>query len=268
MSTDEFLSLFGARDGHEPRDPMKAAQRGLRHALPRRFYKQVTVSVVENGHALQLDGKTARTPARSALVVAHATVAQALMLEWQAQVESIDPATMPLTRLINAALDGVSTQTDEVRAEIVRYSTSDLICYRAETPRELAELQAAAWNPLVAWAHSALDAPLLHGNGIIHVSQPPHVTNAISTAVGRFGEPLMLAALSSITTLTGSAILALALAHGRLSPDSTWLAAHVDEDYQARVWGADDEAVFRQANRRRDFDAAALVIESMRDASA
>lgn len=262
MSTDEFLSLFGARDAHEPRDPMKAAQKGLRHALPKRFYKDVSLLPMDSGFALQLDGKTARTPARTPLIASDAVVAAALMSEWQAQIEIIEPATMPLTRLINAALDGVANEADAVRAEIVRYAGSDLICYRAETPQELGALQTETWDPLVAWACDQLDAPIVLGAGVIHVSQPPAVTIGVAAAVAVFQAPLTLAALSSVTTIAGSAVIALALAMGRLSADQAWLAAHVDEDYQARVWGADDDAVFRQANRRRDFDAAALVLAS------
>ncbi|MGL4441332.1 MAG: ATP12 family chaperone protein [Bosea sp. (in: a-proteobacteria)] len=268
MSTDEFLSLFGGRDAHEPRDPMKSAQSGLRNTLPRRFYKLVSLLVTETGLALQLDGKTARTPARSMLVVDDTVVATAMMHEWSAQADVIDPATMPLTRLVNAALDGVAREADAVRAEIVRYAASDLICYRAETPQELAALQATEWNPLVAWAKAQLDAPLLLASGIVHVSQPPDVAHAVADAVAQITRPLALAALSAVTTLTGSAIIALALAQGRLSADAAWLAAHVDEDYQSSVWGADDEAVFRQANRRRDYDAAALVLDSARSAVA
>jgi chaperone required for assembly of F1-ATPase len=268
MSTDEFLSLFGAREAHEPRDPMKSAQQGMRGAMPKRFYKQVSLLVTEDGCALQLDGKTARTPGRALLTVGDTRVATALMQEWDAQVGIIDPATMPLTRLINAALDGVAKEAEAVRAEIVRYVGSDLICYRAETPQELAALQEQAWDPLMSWAHEQLDAPLRVATGVIHVSQPPDATNAVAGAVAGYQAPLILAALSSVTTLTGSAIIALALARGRLSADGAWLAAHVDEDYQSRVWGADDEAVFRQANRRRDFDAAVLVLDSARIAAA
>jgi chaperone required for assembly of F1-ATPase len=262
MSTDEFLSLFGARDAHEPVDPMKSAQKGQRAALPRRFYDKVSLLALDGGLALQLDGRTARTPARNALMVDDPAIAAAMMREWDAQAAVIDPATMPLTRLVNAALDGVARARDAVSTEIVRYAASDLVCYRADTPQELAALQAAAWDPLVAWAHDDLGAPLRLASGVIHVSQPPEVEAAITDAVARFATPLPLAALSAVTTLTGSAVIALALAHRRLSTEDVWLAAHVDEDYQARVWGADDEAVFRQANRRRDFDAAALVLAS------
>lgn len=267
MSTDEFLTLFGARDAHEPRDPMKAAQVGMRASLPRRFYAAAAVAPVSarpEAWQLLLDGRPARTPGRNPLAAPNQTVAAALAAEWNAQIEVIDPATMPLTRLLNAAIDGVAGQAEAVRAEIVRYAGSDLICYRADTPQELAEAQAEAWDPLVAWARDALGAPLVLGSGVIHVPQPGIAIEAVAAAVATVPAPAPLAALSMVTSLGGSAVVALALATGRLDADGAWLAAHVDENYQEKVWGADDEAALRQANRRRDFDAAALVLASVR----
>jgi chaperone required for assembly of F1-ATPase len=264
MSTDEFLGLFAPREPHEPRDPMKAAQQSMRAGLPRRFYQTAGLERVAEGWRLLLDGKAARTPARHFLTAPQETVAAALAAEWNAQTELINPATMPLTRLINAALDGVAAQADAVRAEITRYAGTDLICYRAEAPAELSEAQAQHWDPLIAWAREALGAPLMLGAGIIHVPQPGLALAQVARAVEAVPSPLPLAALSTVTTLTGSAIIALALAQGRLGSEEAWVAAHVDEDYQARVWGADDEAAARMAARRGDFDAAALVLDATR----
>jgi chaperone required for assembly of F1-ATPase len=264
MSTDAFLSLFGARDAHEPSDPMKAAQGSMRNALPKRFYTTASVELRQGLWQVLLDGKAARTPARQPLAVDNQAIAVAMAAEWQAQQERIDPAAMPLTRLANAAIDGVRDVPEPVRAEIVRYAGSDLICYRAETPRELTERQRAAWDPLLAWAGSTLGAELAPANGIIHVTQSPRALARIAEAVAAVAAPVPLAALSAATTISGSAVIALALAHGRLDAESAWLAASVDEDYQASVWGADDEALFRQANRRRDFGAAALALASSR----
>ncbi len=268
MSTDEFLSLFSARDAHEPRDPMKAAQGSMRQALPKRFYAHAATEMrhgkVGAEWHLLLDGRGARTPARHPLTAENETIAQALAAEWAAQVDVIDPAAMPLTRLLNAAIDGVATQIDAVSKEIVSYAASDLICYRADTPQELVEQQLAIWDPLIAWASDRLNADLKVGAGVIHVAQSEEALVQVAEAVAATPAPCALAALNCMTTLTGSAIIALALAHGRLDADEAWIAAHVDEDYQAKVWGHDDEAVFRHINRRRDFDAAALVLASMR----
>jgi chaperone required for assembly of F1-ATPase len=268
MSTDAFLSLFDPRDAHEPRDPMKAAQAGMRPALPARFYALATVEARDGAYHLLLDGKGARTPARQPLAAQARALAEALAAEWNAQGALIDPAQMPLTRLVNAALDGVAGQAEAVRAEIVRYAGSDLICYRADSPAALAERQAAAWDPLVGFAREALGARLILAEGVMHVPQPEHVRERVAAAVAAIPTPVPLAALSSLTSLTGSAIIALALAHGALNGDAAWSAAHVDEDYQAEIWGLDEEASARQVFRRRDFDAALLALTASAGARA
>ena len=264
MSTDAFLSLFSGRDDAAPVDPMKAAQGSMRNALPRRFYKQAGTDLRNGQWHLVLDGRPARTPAKRFLAIENSAVAQALAAEWQAQDEVIHPATMPLTRLLNAALDGVALQPEAVRDEIVRYGGNDLICYRADAPAELVQLQGEAWDPLMAWSRVHLGASLLLARGIVHVEQPASAIKAIQDAVAGVAAPVPLAALSMVTTLTGSSVISLALAHGHLDADAAWNAAHVDEDYQSRVWGVDDEAIARLVNRRRDFAAAALVLASVR----
>ena len=262
MSTDAFLSLFSGCDDTSPVDPMKAAQGSMRNALPARFYKDAGTDLRDGQWHLLLDGRPARTPAKRFLAVADRTVALALVAEWLTQADVIRAATMPLTRLLNAAIDGVALQAEAVRDEIVRYGGNDLICYRADAPAELVELQAEAWDPLMEWARVHLGADLMTARGIVHAEQPDSAAKGIRDAVSGVPSPVPLAALSLVTTLTGSAVIALALASGHLDAAAAWAAAHVDEDYQARIWGADDEAATRQANRRRDFDAAALVLAS------
>jgi chaperone required for assembly of F1-ATPase len=264
MSTDAFLSMFGAREAHEPRDPMKAAQAGMKSTLPRRFYSDVAIQPAPEGWLLLLDGRTARTPARRALAMPTAPLAEALAAEWRAQGEHIVAATMPLTRLLNTALDGVAANMAEVRAEIVSFAGSDLVCYRADAPEALCARQAAHWDPVLAFAREALGARFLLSGGIVHVAQPEAALGRVATAVEAVAEPLALAALAAATTLTGSALIALALAHGALGADAAWDAGHVDEIYQASVWGQDEEAAQRLAARRIDFDAAAAVLRDRR----
>ncbi len=252
--------MFSAREAHEPRDPMKAAQAGMKASLPARFYSEVAIVEAPEGWLLLLDGKPAKTPARHPLAMPGAALGEALAQEWRAQERVINPAVMPLTRLLNTALDGVAKNAADVRAEIVRFASSDLICYRAEAPDALRARQAQAWDPLVAWARDVLGARLVLAAGVMHVSQPDEALSAIAAAVGRFDQPLSLAALASVNALTGSAVIALALAHGALDADAAWAVGHIDEDYQTEVWGSDEEAEQRLRNRRLDFDAAALVL--------
>ncbi len=186
--------------------------------------------------------------------------------EWERQGETLDPADMPVTRLLNSAIDGVAKAMDETRAEIVRYAGSDLLCYRAEGPEALAERQRAACDPVLAWAAETLGARFIIAAGVMHIAQPEDSLEAFRKAVEPFDDPVALAALSVVTTLTGSAVLALAVARGRLAADDAWRIAHVDEDFQIERWGADEEAMARRRARWREMAAAAGVLAAIRAA--
>jgi chaperone required for assembly of F1-ATPase len=238
---------------------MTAAQQKARPEFPKRFYKQAGFAKSGDGYAIQLDGKQARTPGRAPLVVSSERLAEALAAEWEAQVNVIDPRTMPLTRIVNSAVDGVTTRMDEVRAGIVAYAGTDLLCYWAESPDALVARQAAAWSPLLDWAKTELGARFAKSQGIAHVAQEPETLAAIDRALMGY-DPIALAALHTITTLTGSAILALAVAKGRLTPAQAWSAAHIDEDWQVEKWGEDFEAAERRAARWKEMAAAGLIL--------
>ncbi len=259
MSTDEFLARFGAAGQRQP-DPVAAAQKAMRNALPGRFYAAAAVLERDGLFHVALDGRTARTPARNPLAVGSRAVADALAAEWQAQEERIDPARMPLTRLVNSALDGVADQHEAVRVEIVRYAGSDALCYRAGEPEALVERQNELWNPILREMEGALGAHFLLAQGVMHAQQPQATLDAVAARVAGIAAPVALAGAHNVMTLTGSTILMLALADGRRDADTIWAAAHCDEDYQIAIWGQDEEAAERRAIRRTEFDAAALLL--------
>ncbi len=244
----------------KPSNPMAAAQRLARQELPRRFYKVAGVAAWEQGFALTLDGRQAKTPGRNPVVVASRLVADALAAEWQRQGERIDPATMPLTRIVNAAIDRVAGEMQPVKAEIVKYAGSDLTCYRGEGPASLTAAQEAAWGPVLAWVREALGARFVLVEGIIAVDQPAESLAAVDNALAGL-DPLRLSAVHVVTTLTGSALIALAVLKGALSPEAAWAAAHVDEDWQMQQWGRDEMALARRAARWQEMQAAALILK-------
>lgn len=240
-------------------DPIEAARRSVRRNLPKRVYQHATVANAAGAHAVELDGKTARTPAGRALAAPVAALAQALAAEWDAQRETIDPATMPLTRLANAIIDGVGDRPGAVAAEVEKYLASDLVCYRAASPRGLVERQAQHWDPVVRWAKEKLGASFELGEGVVHVAQPAAALAAARAAIPT--DPWRLGAVHAVTTLTGSALIALALAAGRLTVDEAWAAAHVDEDWNMQQWGRDEVAMQRRAFRYAEMQAAAAVLQ-------
>ena len=241
-----------------PDDPREATRRSMRTVLPRRFYETAATAAVADGYAVRLDDKPIRTPARRMLAAPTLALAEAIAAEWQAQKDVIDPAKMPLTRLANAIIDGVVDAPQPVAAEIAKYLASDLLLYRAGAPPGLVERQAHHWDPILAWARQALGADFKLGEGVVHVAQPEAALAAARAAIPL--EPWRLGAVHAMTTLTGSALIALAMARGALSADAAWQAAHVDEDWNMTQWGRDDMAMARRDFRLAEFQAAATVL--------
>jgi chaperone required for assembly of F1-ATPase len=245
---------------NQPLDPREAARRGAKPQLRKRFYEHAhTVDKAGEGFPLLLDGKQVKTPARRPLAAPRQALADKLADEWNAQAEVIDPGRMPLTRLANAVIDAVADAPQPVADEVADYLGSDLLSYRAEAPAGLVELQNQRWDPVLAWVRDAFRARFMLAQGVVHVSQPRESIAALRAGIP--ADPWRLGAVSSIMTLTGSSLLALALAHSALDADAAWAAAHVDEDWQMSQWGRDDAALERRAFRRTEFDAAVAVLK-------
>jgi chaperone required for assembly of F1-ATPase len=242
-------------------DPVEAARRGVRPALRQRFYDKAGTSAVAEGHAVRLDGKPVLTPARRTLAAPVLDLATAIATEWDSQREVIDPGKMPLTRLANVIIDGVAERPHPVAAEIGKYLASDLLLYRAADPEGLVERQRQHWDPVLAWAAETLGARFRSTVGITHLSQPEGALKAAEAAIP--SDPWRLGAVHSVTTLTGSALLALALAHGRLSVEEVWDAANVDEDWNKEQWGRDELALERRSFRFAELEAAATVLRCL-----
>jgi chaperone required for assembly of F1-ATPase len=245
-------------DSAENRSPVKVGSIG--RTPPRtRFYEQAAVAPHDAGFAVVLDGRVAKTPAGKPLAVGSEAVAGALAAEWSAQGERLDPAAMPLTRLVNSAIDRVAGEMPAVRADIVRYAANDLVCYRAEEPEGLVALQETHWSPFVGYARKSLGARLVLAAGIVQVGQDRQALAAFDAALADY-DALALAAIHVVTTLTGSAVISLAVARGAFTSEAAWTAAHVDEDWQMSQWGRDDQALERRGLRWREMAAAGLVL--------
>lgn len=250
--------LEGMDTGDPGEDPVARARAAQRVPLPKRFYAEVGVGEAEGGYTILLDGRPVRTPARGLLKAPTRALAEAMAQEWAAQGTEINPFTMPLTRLVNVALDRVAPEAAAVADEVVSYAGTDMLFYRAEGPQTLVERQARLWDPVLDWARRDHDARFFLAEGVRHVAQPEEALARVRALVPR--EPLALAAVHSMTTLTGSALLALAVAGGALDAEEAWTAAHVDEDFNREQWGEDESAAARRAARKVEMDAAARVL--------
>ncbi len=226
----------------------------------KRFWTDAGPTEQDGGFAIALDARLLKTPARATLTVESRALAEAIASEWRACGEEIDPRAMPLTGLANAAIDHVAPDPRRFATDLARYAEGDLLCYRADFPPGRVAAQAAAWDPLLAWARGRYDVDFRVVTGIVHVDQPP-ATVARLTAALDAASPFQLAALSPIVTIGGSLVTALALLEQAIDLDTAWAAVSVDERWQIERWGDDDEAVASLANRRADFAAAARFLE-------
>lgn len=229
----------------------------------KRFYKAVGIAPGDDGIAIHLDGKPVRTPAKRTLRLPGEVLARAVAAEWEAQEGSVDPRSMPLTRLANTALDRVSEQRPAVVDEVAAYAATDLVCYRAAEPEELARRQAEAWDPLVGWARERHGIDLVVTDALLPATQSGESLQAARDALDAMDD-FVLTAVHMATSASGSIVLGLAVAEGRIDSRTAWELSLIDESWQIEKWGEDPEAKRRRDGLLADIAAAATFIELYR----
>jgi chaperone required for assembly of F1-ATPase len=207
----------------------------------KRFWKEASVEQAEEGFAVKLDGRPVKTPAKRTLVTPTRAMAEVVAAEWDAQEGEIKPHLMPATKTVNAALDKVAIQKQEVADMLAAYGDSDLLCYRAERPESLVTRQAEVWDPMLAWGAQALGARLEPRIGVMHRPQDPQALAVLSDTTHAL-TAFELAAFHDLVSLSGSLILGFAAAEQVRSDAQIWDMSRLDEIWQAEQWGKDDDA--------------------------
>jgi chaperone required for assembly of F1-ATPase len=222
----------------------------------KRFYKETATEAGDGGFRVLLDGKPMRTPAKSILTVPTAPLAEAIAGEWRGVPEKgeINAAHLPLTRLAATGLDRVVSRRDEVIADTAKYAGSDLLCYRASTPESLVKLQHDTWQPLLDWAAERYGARFTVVEGITFVDQPEEAKARLKEAVSAYTDAA-LSAIYNLTHTSGSVVMALAVAEGRLTAEGAFAAAQVEELYQIERWGDDPHAKKQREGVQKDIEA-------------
>jgi chaperone required for assembly of F1-ATPase len=220
----------------------------------KRFYKDVTIREAK-GWMVLLDGRPIKTPRRADLALPTRGLAEAIADEWRGQGDEVKPASMPLTRLANTAIDRVFGHEADVMEKVLAFA-NDHLCYRAAAPADLAARQDAAWNPLLDWAAERHGARLTTTTGVTPITQPEGSVAALRTAVAGL-DPFTLAGLHNAVTILGSLVLGLALADRRLTAEEAFALSQLDERYQTEHWGADNEAAARTRSLAAELAAAA-----------
>lgn len=229
----------------------------------KRFYKTVSVEAVSGGFEVRLDNRPIRSPAKAPLTFAGEPLAQGVAAEWEAQADEINPNAMPLMQLASTAVDLIGKGREAIVDGVVAYAETDLLCYRAEHPRNLVERQAQAWQPLLDWATLRFDAPLHVNTGLMPKPQPPEALRALRRAVEAYDD-WTLSALQTATGACGSLVVALALIEGRIDAEEAFDVSQLDETFQIESWGEDPEATKRRTNLRADIVACRTFVDLLR----
>ncbi len=229
----------------------------------KRFYKTVAAEQADGGFVVTLDGRPIKTPGKATLLMPTAAVAALAVVEWDEQGEEVKPLKMPVTCLVNTAIDRVHKRMQEVASEIVAYGGNDLICYRANDPEDLVDRQCSLWDPYVTWATEALKAPLKVTSGIVHISQDKAAIDALAVAVDAY-DAFALTGLHALTTGLGSLVLALASQQRDQPFEDVWQAALLEELYQVENWGEDFEAKDTRSNLHKDMQQAIAYMQALK----
>lgn len=207
----------------------------------KRFWKSALVAEVDGGFAVELDGRAVKTPAKQTLCVPTHAMALAIAQEWDAQVDLINPNTMPVTKTANAAIDKVTVQHAEVAELLAAYGDCDLLCYRADAPEELIARQAKQWDPMLDWAAETLGARLLPRTGVMHIPQDPVAFAALRQRTHAL-DAFELAAFHDLVSMSGSLVLGFAAALSARPAGEIWDISRLDEIWQEEQWGEDEDA--------------------------
>lgn len=204
----------------------------------KRFYTAVTVEPRDQGLGVCLDGRPVRTKAKHGLTVPNEALAQAIMLEWAAQVDTIEPDTMPLTQIVSTRLDKVAVEREAMYEQILRYIDTDLLFYRTNNPEAVGEAQAKAWDPVMSVAEERFGVDLHVTNDLVALVQSPQTHDAFSAYISGLNDD-EFTVLQLVTPLAGSVICGMLFVDGKLTPDETMEIARVEERYKDAIYDAE-----------------------------
>ncbi len=226
----------------------------------KRFYKDVSVAQGEGGWIVQLDGRTLKTPGKITLLIPQEKAAQLIAAEWDAQTEFIRPETMPVTRLLNVAVEQTPDNRDALIAEARKYAGTDVLCYREGEVRLHHEEQAAKWNPILAWA-AEQGVALIITDSLIAIEQDEGALDAVAKfASGLKNMPLTL--FVHLVAVYGSAVLAMAVMKTHVNGEDAYELSRLDELWQIKYWGEDEEAKERSESIRAEVIALCELLEN------
>ena len=218
----------------------------------KRFWKTAEPVAVEGGWQVSLDGRPLKTQGKRAQVVPSRDLADLLAGEWSAQGEDVDPLLFPHRDMADYSIDMIASGEDDIVAKLLGFMETDTLCYRADPEEPLYRRQLHVWEPLVTAFEARHGVKVERASGILHRPQLAGTLAALKDRLETL-DPLVIAPLFSLTSLSASLIVGLAALEDGADPETLWNAANLEEDWQIELWGADEEAMALRQRRLGEF---------------
>ncbi|MDG2474263.1 MAG: ATP12 family protein [Paracoccaceae bacterium] len=223
--------------------------------VTRRTWAKTSVESHGSSFVILLDDNYLRTPKQNKVLLPTQKLADKVAQEWQEQKDSVIPSTMPYSRLVNSAIDKVTENFDAIVLDLLSYGDTDLVCYRAESPKDLVLLQQRHWDPILFWAKIELGISLKTTQGITYQSQDPVQRQKLFRQINSY-DTFSLTGFYELVTISGSLLIAFAVHRNHISPESGLDLSFLDEDWQRKRWGEDEESIKNKANKLSEFQTA------------
>ena len=193
-----------------------------------------------NSFRIMLDEIILQTPLKRELVLPNLNLAQEIVKEWDQDSKNINTESMIFYGLISTALDKIIDNKNLYINDILDYVDTDLICYRAQNPKELVELQKIKWDPIILLIERYIGTKVQVFQGILPKKQHATVHANLNNLINQF-DIFEISALHRITNITGSIFLSLCVLKKDVSKNEAFELSFLDELWQSENWGFDEE---------------------------
>ena len=178
----------------------------------KKLWEKVSIKKISSdSFCVMLDKRILKAPLKRELVLPNLNLAQEIVKEWDQDSKKINTESMIFYGLISTSLDKIIDNKNLYINDILDYIDTDLICYRAENPKELVELQKNKWDPIILLLEKYIGTKIEVFQGVLPRKQHAIVHLKLNNIINQ-SDIFEISALHRITNITGSIFL-LSLIH-------------------------------------------------------
>ena len=230
----------------------------------KKFWKIVQVKKkLKNSFEILLDKRILKTPMQKDLIFSNYKIAKETALEWDIDEKEINTENMVFYGLISTAIDKISNDKVSYIENVLGFINTDLICYRADGPNELVDLQNNSWNPIISFIKKYIDVELKFFIGVMPSKQSLDIFNRLKTLINSFSD-IEISALHRMTNLTGSIFISICILKGDVLKNEAFELSFLDELYQAKNWGIEEESLDKRDKIAKELNRIISFVELIR----